>query len=439
MDVLENERIPYRDLYFKLFDGSGDQKLIPFLGAGVPLSARPDTVGTTARVQFPEKEKIEEAINSLELQGRPRLFAAIALVTAHLMASVESSKSRGPGTSDLDRLTGELLERLTTEVYPPSTEELAQLISGFANLRPLEEPADALRGQLPTDLIEAETNDFILWLRRLLDVTGLSSGEVLATIAGYFETASGRQGLSNLLAKVFVSKNIPTATHDLLAEAASRYLNLKPKKKVIKDYLIITSNYDSLMEHALTKARVPFAVLLLNKKDGKIRVRFSETLEYLQTENTPCYASQFHLSRRDPLALVYKIHGSLADDPTDVSDSVVISDNDYVDYISRMSTLEGAIPAYVGNLMRKKPFLFLGYSLKDWNVRSVFETLVTKRGDNPEVRDYLVTRRFTGFDEAYCSKHKVVILHTDLNNFVGRIRGFVPRSAAAVTLEQQPS
>jgi hypothetical protein len=428
MDVLEEGEIPYYDLYSKLFDKSGEQKLIPFLGAGVPLSARPSRLASRANVQFPEKKRIQEAIESLGLEGRPRRFAAIALVIAYLMAEVENSNSQEAFMHDVSRLSAALRERLTREVYPPSSEELTQLISAVANVSQLHGLADAIRGQLPQDLIEGEINDFVLWLRRLVDVTGLSSGDALTSIAGYYETESGRQGLYDLLTEVFLSKHLPTPTHHLLAEAAAAYLNL-PKERVINDYLIITTNYDCLMEDALTKANVPFAVLSLNKKDGKIHVRFTDSLKYLEERNEPSYPYQCVLQKRDPLAIVYKIHGCLFSGTKDF-DSVVISDNDYVDYISRMSKNEGVIPIDVGNLMRWKPFLFLGYSLKDWNVRSVFETMTSKRLDTSGVRDYLVARRFTSFDKAYCSKHKVIILRADLSTFVERVRQFVPPSAA---------
>ena len=125
--------------------------------------------------------------------------------------------------------------------------------------------------------------------------------------------------------------------------------------------------------------------------------------------------------------VVYKIHGCLTAGQDLADDSVIISDNDYVDYISRMATNEGVVPAYVGTLIRRKPFLFLGYSLNDWNVRSMFQMIVRKRGDEFSVRDYSVMRSFTRFEERYCERNHVAIIHTDLQSFVSELCALEPK------------
>ncbi|GJQ59004.1 MAG: hypothetical protein D8M57_04260 [Candidatus Scalindua sp. AMX11] len=40
-DILKEDKIPLEDFAAKLFDETEEQKIIPFLGAGVSLSARP--------------------------------------------------------------------------------------------------------------------------------------------------------------------------------------------------------------------------------------------------------------------------------------------------------------------------------------------------------------------------------------------------------------
>ncbi len=137
------------------------------------------------------------------------------------------------------------------------------------------------------------------------------------------------------------------------------------------------------------------------------------------------------LRRREPLVVVYKIHGSLSEQEGRDDDSIVISDNDYVEYISRMSSSNGALPAHVRNLMQAKPLLFLGYSLNDWNVRSIFELIRQGRGSEFDVKDYSVVRSFTRPEEAYCERQRVDIVHADLQAFVEGIRRFAPAEARA--------
>ncbi len=409
MDVKEGASIPFYDLASQLFH-SGDQKLIPFLGAGVPLSGSQTQPHSDPPVEFPERAKIDKALDILGLEGRPRLLAAFALTTAYLM-------SASPGQSH-----GDTAGRLTGRPDPPSSAELTALFSDLAGYSSLTEPAAALRRRIPEELVHAQHPEFLQLLETLLQATGVPDGESLASVAEYYEVQARRDRLLQVLTDVFAEKKTPTPTHDLLADAAVCYL-----RHAVDDYLIVTTNYDCLMEIALDRAHAPWVVLSLNKNnDGRIHARFSENLGDLERRNQPCFAKDFVLSRIQPLVLVYKIHGCVAPERRDKLDSVVISDADYVDYISRMSKNEGVVPVSVSHLMRDKPFLFLGYSLKDWNVRSVFEGMVRKRGSPAGLRDYLVTRKCGPLDEAYYSKHNILVLKSDLNAFVDGIRAHVP-------------
>jgi hypothetical protein len=429
MNVKTGKDIPFEDLANQIFDDSPDQKLIPFLGAGVPLSAAPAQLCPGTGIEFPDREKIDEALNVLSLTGPPRVFAAFALVTAYLMSAAHDR--------DQCAEARKMMESLVGREYPPSSCELTALFSALAKYSPLDGPAATLRNRVPPKLVDVEGGAFLQILQRLLEATGVSSGDSLTSVAGYYELQAGRERLWDVLEQVFESKKTPTPTHDLLADAAAAYLGTD-KHRVVKDYLIVTTNYDCLMEIALANAKAPYAVLSLSKKDGKIHVMFSKDLEELDLENEknnpPAYANQFLLTRRDPLVVVYKIHGGLFSGCPQSFDSVVISDNDYVEYISRMSTNEGVIPVCVGTLMRDKPFLFLGYSLKDWNVRSVFETMTRKRGAPGGVLDYLVTRGYSPLDEAYYEKHRIRVLKSTLSEFVSGIRAHIdpnPEGGAA--------
>lgn len=74
----------------------------------------------------------------------------------------------------------------------------------------------------------------------------------------------------------------------------------------------------------------------------------------------------------------------------------------------------------------------MAYSLNDWNVRAVFETIRDVRGrdksDDPQshIVDYSVLREVTTFERVYCFKNKVTILNTDLDSFVTGIEQALP-------------
>lgn len=80
-----------------------------------------------------------------------------------------------------------------------------------------------------------------------------------------------------------------------------------------------------------------------------------------------------------------------------------------------MSKHEGAIPACVNDLLQGLPFLFLGYSLNDWNVRSIFDMVVERRGRG--VQDYSVMYSFKKYEEVFFRKKQIIIIQSDLNAF----------------------
>src|SRR5262249_27802138 len=71
--------------------------------------------------------------------------------------------------------------------------------------------------------------------------------------------------------------------------------------------------------------------------------------------------------------LIFKIHGSVRHD-TEAWDSFVITEDDYVDFLARMVE-STAIPPTFYAYFRGKNFLFLGYSLSDWNLRVILRHL----------------------------------------------------------------
>jgi hypothetical protein len=117
--------------------------------------------------------------------------------------------------------------------------------------------------------------------------------------------------------------------------------------------IVVTTNYDQLFERALAGA-------------GKEPVR-------LVYDPTPGRAARDVASDPTPeRPLLFKIHGDL-----DHRESIVITDEDYIGFVQRMSEKEQThpVPETVRYRMRKWPLLFVGYSLRDYNLRLLFRTL----------------------------------------------------------------
>lgn len=116
--------------------------------------------------------------------------------------------------------------------------------------------------------------------------------------------------------------------------------------------LVITTNYDRLFERAL------FTI-------GKEFVRSV----YSPSETRP--TEDFEVTN-PAHPYVLKIHGDIED-----ASSIVITDEDYIQFVLRMSDRDPTNPISLGMRyhLKKWPTLFVGYSLKDYNLRLLFKTL----------------------------------------------------------------
>ena len=66
---------------------------------------------------------------------------------------------------------------------------------------------------------------------------------------------------------------------------------------------------------------------------------------------------------------ILKLHGAV-DRVNEDRDSYVITEDHYIDYIAR-TEIQSLLPPTLLKKLRYSNFLFLGYSLRDWNVRAI--------------------------------------------------------------------
>jgi hypothetical protein len=182
----------------------------------------------------------------------------------------------------------------------------------------------------------------------------------LARVA-QFVLATKRNGpLYVALRKVFTNHMKPTILHDVLAKAPKR-----PR-------VIVTTNYDDLMEQALDTRTppAPYDVVWYDA-EGKHRGQFfhrkaGETQATLI--ESPATYSGFDLRNR---TVVLKIHGAIDRAPADPDrpqDSFVITEDHYIDYLLRSGS-GSFLPSTLAEEIGECHILFVGYGLKDWNMR----------------------------------------------------------------------
>lgn len=124
----------------------------------------------------------------------------------------------------------------------------------------------------------------------------------------------------------------------------------------------LTTNYDDYMEQALRACN---------------RTPQTEVCRW----NSGLKTRTSHLLAGDPdpgHPVVYHLHGHI-DDP----DSFVLTEDDYLDFIVNARRYEGVtdrslqvLPPKIDELISSTSLLFLGYGLRDWNLRVLLRALV---------------------------------------------------------------
>jgi hypothetical protein len=249
----------------------------------------------------------------------------------------------------------------------------------------------------------------------------------LAKVASYFVETSARRDLRERLHKVFAREFVPGAIHDYLAS-------------VQQPMLIVTTNYDDLMERALERAGRPYDLVIhpTDRKDVEASVLW---WRHGAVEPEPVPPNKLFVDL-EHTTVVYKMHGTVDRRRSDNDgrwDSYVITEDDYVDFLSRM-TNQTAVPALFMRHFRRRHFLFLGYGLRDWNLRVVLRNLralLPRVGDPQaaggdgdeaeELRSWAIQYRPSDLEVELWNARRVKIYDFDVSAFAERLRVGAPQ------------
>lgn len=238
----------------------------------------------------------------------------------------------------------------------------------------------------------------------------------LAKVSSYFAETIARERLCQRLHKVFTGDFEPCAIHTTLAQ-------------IERPLLIVTTNYDEMMEKALTRTGRPFDVVVhpTDRKDLEASVLW---WRHGEPEPTAVPPNKLYIDLATT-TVVYKMHGSVFGAREDW-DSYVITEEDYVDFLSRM-TSQTAVPAIFMRHFRTRHFLFLGYGLRDWNFRLVLKNLrsfVPSRGGDgadhaddgdEDIRSWAIQFRPSDLEKELWAARRVKIYDVDINEFTRRL------------------
>jgi hypothetical protein len=118
--------------------------------------------------------------------------------------------------------------------------------------------------------------------------------------------------------------------------------------------------------------------------------------------------------------VVYKIHGTLGDGSTEV----IVSEEDYIEFLTVVGgDGKAGVPRLISNLMVDSSLLFLGYSLEDWDFRTLYKGLVEPLPFRQQRLSFALQKDPSPFWEAYWASKQVKIYNVDLYEFADELRG----------------
>jgi hypothetical protein len=238
----------------------------------------------------------------------------------------------------------------------------------------------------------------------------------LSKVSSYYaEVTADRTALRSTLHQTFNRDYRVGAVHRFLAD-------------VDVPLLIVTTNYDDLIERAFQAKGKPYHLVAYPTDHKELA---AAVLWWKPGATEP----EAHPPKSLPLSLtdttiIYKMHGTV-DRQTSKWDSYVITEEDYVDFLARM-TGQTAIPARFMVEFRKRRFLFLGYGLRDWNLRVMLrhlksalasaETTAPPTDTGEDLRSWAIQRNPSELERALWHARKVNIYDMDIDAFVCKLR-----------------
>jgi hypothetical protein len=241
----------------------------------------------------------------------------------------------------------------------------------------------------------------------------------LLRVAQYVGAVLGEGALYKILHRVFQRDAQPNALHELLAG-----LPAVLRERGSQQQLIMTTNYDDTLERALAARDEDFDVLWYEAKPGDEAwgkfVHLAPRGEPVTIDRPNEYRG---LSLKDRPVIV-KLHGAVHREAAQ-RDSYVITENHYIDYMAQ-SDLGQQIPAMLLEAMADSHFLFLGYSMHDWNLRVILRRIWGHRRlayRSWAVQMPLADERQNHIEQRLWSERRdIELLQCDLDDYVAALR-----------------
>src|SRR5213075_1256884 len=230
----------------------------------------------------------------------------------------------------------------------------------------------------------------------------------LTRVAQFVSLTKGAGPLHEELQVLLDAGAAPTPVHRFFA-------SLPPllRERGSPHTLLVTTSYDLALEQALLDAGEEFDVVFYIAA-GRDRGRFCHlrpdgAARVVDVPNT--YATELSLERR---TIVLKLHGGIDASPGRERESFVVTEDDYIDYLAG-GDAGTAVPVALAAKLQRSHFLFLGYGMRDWNLRLVLGRIWG--GEGISYRSWAVQPEAKPLERQFWAARDVELLELPLEDY----------------------
>jgi hypothetical protein len=259
-------------------------------------------------------------------------------------------------------------------------------------------------------------------VRRMRGAFPSGATQDLAKVAQFFEHSFlDRDRLYSLLHRRFEAEQV-----DHPPAEVARLLATMPRT-ASRPLFLITTNYDSFIERAFRAEQRPVCVITQNMRDPESG---ASAVSLILPDGTTASDASTKFEWDDPrfppdCAFLLKMHGSVHRAKVDGPDDVIITEDDYVEFMvnSGGSSSPYFPPPSLTRQYKKRRFLFLGYSLYDWNFRSFLRILALRHAlsGHERLRHWAIQRKPDPLEVELWEHRNVNVFDGDLVAFCAEL------------------
>jgi hypothetical protein len=235
----------------------------------------------------------------------------------------------------------------------------------------------------------------------------------LARVSQFVALTTDEQQLYDDLHDIFASQYDSNDLHKFFAEFPKLF---RERKLEPPFQLIVTTNYDDALECAMTAHDEEFDLFYYGS-DQHGKGWFWHTKPDGSTTQVKD-AARYGADLLEKRSAILKIHGAVNRADRD-RDSYVITEDDYIEYLADAG-ISGLVPAKLKAKMRQSNFLFLGYSMRDWNVRAFLQRVWSERQRG--VQSWAIQLDPDTLERRFWEKRSVEIHEVPLEEYIESLR-----------------